>query len=98
MTTIDADDLRHLERSVELARTAVAAGHKPYGTLIVDRDGRELFADHNRDTDRDSTRHPELAVARWAAATMDPDERARATVYTSAEHCPMCAGAHAWAG
>ena len=26
------------------------------------------------------------------------DERVRATVYTSGEHCPMCAAAHAWVG
>ncbi len=27
-----------------------------------------------------------------------PIERVRATVYTSGEHCPMCAAAHAWVG
>ena len=29
---------------------------------------------------------------------MTPDERAAATVYTSGEHCPMCAAGHAWVG
>jgi tRNA(Arg) A34 adenosine deaminase TadA len=29
---------------------------------------------------------------------MTPPERAEATVYTSGEHCPMCAAAHGWAG
>ena len=29
---------------------------------------------------------------------MTPGERAEATVYTSGEHCPMCAAAHGWAG
>src|SRR5690625_7428410 len=29
---------------------------------------------------------------------MSPEERAEATVYTSGEHCPMCAAAHAWVG
>jgi tRNA(Arg) A34 adenosine deaminase TadA len=28
---------------------------------------------------------------------MTPQERAAATVYTSGEHCPMCAAAHGWA-
>ena len=37
-------------------------------------------------------------VARWAATNMTPPERAEATVYTSGEHCPMCAAAHGWAG
>lgn len=29
---------------------------------------------------------------------MTPDSRAGATVYTSGEHCPMCAAAHGWVG
>ena len=29
---------------------------------------------------------------------LTPDERAASTVYTSGEHCPMCAAAHAWVG
>lgn len=37
-------------------------------------------------------------MARWAANHMTPEERAKATVYTSGEHCPMCAAAHAWVG
>src|SRR5690554_6974024 len=27
---------------------------------------------------------------------MSPEDRAGATVYTSGEHCPMCAAAHGW--
>src|SRR3712207_7802897 len=46
----------------------------------------------------DTTQHPEFAIARWAATHLTPDERAAATVYTSGEHCPMCAAAHAWVG
>ncbi len=44
------------------------------------------------------TRHPEFEIARWAAENMSPEERAQACVYTSGEHCPMCAAAHAWVG
>ena len=57
-----------------------------------------LFADHNRDAEGDRTRHPEFEIVRWAATRLPPGERASATVYTSGEHCPMCAAAHAWAG
>ncbi len=46
----------------------------------------------------DSTQHPEFTIARWAAVNMTPEERADATVYTSGEHCPMCAAAHGWVG
>lgn len=37
-------------------------------------------------------------VLRWAAQSLSPERRARATVYTSGEHCPMCAAAHGWVG
>ena len=57
-----------------------------------------LFEDHNRVAGGDPTQHPELAIARWAANNMPVEDRANATVYTSGEHCPMCAAAHGWAG
>ncbi|HEY5420909.1 MAG TPA: nucleoside deaminase, partial [Marmoricola sp.] len=62
------------------------------------RDGEVLFEDHNHVASGDETQHPEFAIARWAARTLAPAERAAATVYTSGEHCPMCAAAHAWMG
>jgi tRNA(Arg) A34 adenosine deaminase TadA len=57
-----------------------------------------LFEDRNRVKDGDHTRHPEFAITAWAVANLAPDKRAVATVYTSGEHCPMCAAAHAWVG
>src|SRR5690606_23308006 len=60
--------------------------------------GRVLAEDRNRVGTGDRTRHPEFELARWAAANLTPEERAAATVYTSGEHCPMCAAAHGWVG
>ena len=48
--------------------------------------------------DGDATRHPEFAIAAWAVDNIAPVRRVRTTVYTSGEHCPMCAAAHAWVG
>ena len=95
---ISDDDLDRLGRCVELARTALDAGDEPFGSILVSADGRTLFEDRNRVKDGDATRHPEFAIARWAVANLTPAERADATVYTSGEHCPMCAAAHAWVG
>ena len=95
---LSPDDRRHLRRCVDLAAEALAAGDAPFGSVLVDADGRERFADRNRIRGGDSTRHPEFEIARWAAAHLTPEERAVATVYTSGEHCPMCAAAHAWVG
>lgn len=95
---MDTNDLKHLERCVELAAQALEAGDEPFGSVLVDGDGQVCFEDHNRVASGDRTRHPEFALARWAAANMSPAERAASTVYTSGEHCPMCAAAHGWVG
>lgn len=95
---MDDTDRRHLERCVDLAGQALAAGDEPFGSVLVDVDGRIRFEDHNRVAGGDRTRHPEFAIARWAAQHLTGPARAAATVYTSGEHCPMCAAAHAWVG
>ncbi len=91
-------DLRFLNRCVELATEALEAGDEPFGSVLVGADGTILAEDHNRVAGGDRTRHPEFELARWSAANMTPEERAAATVYTSGEHCPMCAAAHGWVG
>lgn len=94
----DATDLKHLRRCVELAREALEAGDAPFGSVLVAADGTVLAEDRNRVSGGDRTRHPEFALARWAAENMVPADRAGATVYTSGEHCPMCAAAHGFVG
>jgi tRNA(Arg) A34 adenosine deaminase TadA len=97
--TMSDTDLVHLRRAVELAREALEAGDGPFGSVLVDAAGAERFSDRNREnTMGDPTRHPEFEIARWAATNLTADERAAATVFTSGEHCPMCAAAHAWVG
>ncbi|KAI0521497.1 cytidine/deoxycytidylate deaminase [Xylaria bambusicola] len=92
-------DLAHLRRTLELASEALVAGDAPFGSVLVDARGLFLREDRNRTaTLGDGTRHPELELARWAATNMAFEERAAATVYTSGEHCAMCAAAHAWVG
>lgn len=91
-------DLRYLRRCLELAEAALEAGDEPFGSVLVAADGRILAEDHNRVASGDRTRHPEFELARRAAANLTPAERAAATVYTSGEHCPMCAAAHGWVG
>jgi tRNA(Arg) A34 adenosine deaminase TadA len=92
-------DLVHLRRCVALAAEALEAGDDPFGSVLVGADGEVLAEDRNRETSSaDPTAHPELALAQWAAKHLPPGARAAATVYTSGEHCPMCAAAHAWVG
>ncbi|MBB6343952.1 nucleoside deaminase [Nonomuraea muscovyensis] len=95
---IDQKDMSHLRRCVELAARALTVGDEPFGSVLVAADGAVLFEDHNHVASGDHTRHPEFELARWSAAHLTPEERAAATVYTSGEHCPMCAAAHGWVG
>jgi tRNA(Arg) A34 adenosine deaminase TadA len=96
--TITETDLAHLRRCVGLAREALDDGDEPFGSVLVSADGAVLFEDRNRVKDGDQTRHPEFEIARWAATNLGTADRANATVYTSGEHCPMCAAAHGWVG
>lgn len=95
---ISDDDLRHLRRCLELAEEALAAGDEPFGSVLVGADGTVLAEGRNEVASGDATRHPELELARWAAGNLPPEARAVATVYTSGEHCPMCAAANGWVG
>lgn len=92
------DELSHLRRCVELARIAWEDGDEPFGSVLVDPEGRVLFEDRNRIKGGDATRHPEFEIARWAAEHLSPGQRVASTVFTSGEHCPMCAAAHGWVG
>ena len=95
--TISEQDLRYLRRCVALAEESLNEGDQPFGSVLVSAQGAVLAEDHNQ-IHTNATFHPELALAQWAASHLSETERAQATVYTSGEHCPMCAAAHAWAG
>ncbi|MBM2614842.1 nucleoside deaminase [Actinoplanes sp. LDG1-06] len=89
----------YLRRCVELAAEALDGGDFPFGSVLVGADGRVLAEDRNREVSEDDpTAHPELRLALWSVANLSAEERAASTVYTSGEHCPMCAAAHGWVG
>ena len=92
---IDDVDRKHLRRCVEQPPGG-RVDNDPFGSVLVSATGEVLFEDHNQIAGGDPTQHPEFAIARWAAVNMSAKERAAATVYTSGEHCPMCAAALGW--
>jgi len=99
LPVLTENDLAHLRRCVQLAREALEAGDEPFGSVLVGPGNRVLAEDRNRiAATGDPTQHPEFNLARWAAANLSPEERAACTMYTSGEHCPMCAAANAWVG
>ena len=95
----NADDERLLRRAIELSAEALAGGNPPFGSLLAGPDGAVLAEERNTSvTDSDITAHPELKLARWAAASLDREAAAGTTMYTSCEPCGMCAGALARSG
>lgn len=94
---ISDKDLLYLRQAVNLAKKALDHGDQPFGALLVSKDGDVLFSDHNHVKDGDHTRHLEFEIAKWAMQNLSLEDRKLSTVYTSGEHCPMCAAAHGWA-
>ncbi|NLN50223.1 MAG: nucleoside deaminase [Acholeplasmataceae bacterium] len=95
---LSKQDLIFARRSVELAKISLDQGDEPFGSLLVSASGEILYEGHNEVSSGDQTRHPEFEIARWAAKNLTEKERKEAIVYTSNEHCPMCAAAHGWVG
>ena len=95
---MNEQDRRFLTQAVDLAEEAVDAGDEPFGSVLVDGAGEVLQVARNEAVHRNATLHPELTLAQWAGDHLDASARAAATVYTSGEHCAMCAAAHGLAG
>lgn len=92
--SLSTEEEQLLRRALELARTARASGNPPFGSLLVDADGRVIAEDVNTTlTEADITAHPELKLARWAAREVAIGDRGAVTMFTSCQPCPMCAEA-----
>jgi tRNA(Arg) A34 adenosine deaminase TadA len=94
---MDEQDLSHLRSAIALASEAKARGKHPFGALVV-ADGQVLTQAGNASggPDGDATRHAELIAVGEASRRFSPERLARATLYSSAEPCAMCAGAVYW--
>ncbi len=88
-----------LRRSFEVASRARAHGNHPFGAVLVDQNGNVLLeAENGYMPTHDGTAHAERLLATQACTTLGADVLAKATLYSSAEPCAMCAGAIYWAG
>eukprot|EP00030_Apusomonadida_sp_AF-17_P006673 a684345_5.p1 GENE.a684345_5~~a684345_5.p1 ORF type:complete len:170 (-),score=71.75 a684345_5:65-547(-) len=87
-----------LERALELAVEAKAAGNHPFGALLA-VDGQIVAEAQNLvHTTHDITAHAELALVRQLERDGKLGLLSRGVVYASCEPCPMCVGAFFWAG
>ncbi len=82
-----------MELALEQARRAAAAGEVPVGAVVIVGD-TVIAARHNeRETTSDPTAHAEVLALRDAAAGRNDWRLEDATLVTTLEPCPMCAGA-----
>jgi tRNA(Arg) A34 adenosine deaminase TadA len=92
-------DEHFLRRSFEVARRALTHDNHPFGAILVDQGGNVLIeAENGYMPAQDGTAHAERLLATQACTTLSPDILSKATLYSSAEPCAMCAGAIYWAG
>jgi len=92
-------DEHFLRRSFDVARRAMSHGNHPFGAILVDENRNVLIETENGYMPaHDGTAHAERLLASQACTTLSADVLRKATLYSSAEPCAMCAGAIYWAG
>jgi tRNA(Arg) A34 adenosine deaminase TadA len=88
-----------LRRSFDVARRSLSHGNHPFGAILVDHNSIVLLeAENGYMPLRDGTAHAERLLSTMACTTLSADVLGKATLYSSAEPCAMCAGAIYWAG
>lgn len=93
MTELREIDEHWMNRALELAAQAAAAGEVPVGALVVLAD-REIGAGFNAPISGcDPTAHAEIRALRDAAARVGNYRLPGATLYVTLEPCTMCVGA-----
>jgi tRNA(adenine34) deaminase len=87
------DHERYMRRALGIARGNPEA---PFGCVIVD--GYDVVAEGLNDAERSSILHGEMAAIIDLLEARPDIEREHLVLYTTAEPCPMCAGAIYWCG
>jgi len=83
-----------MQRALQLAAEAAAAGEVPVGALVLDPAGLLLAEAANRvERDNDAAAHAELLAMRAAARRLGTPRLTGCTLVVTLEPCPMCAGA-----
>jgi tRNA(Arg) A34 adenosine deaminase TadA len=83
-----------LRRANDMARRALAAGHHPFGAVLVAADGEAVLLEQGN---LDAVNHAEAVLAREAARRFDAATLWACTLVTTVEPCAMCAGTQYWA-
>ena len=92
-------DLRYLRYAIMIADRALEHGSPPFGAVLVSSRGWILSEGENtQGATSDCTCHAETNLLKEATRRFSRRLLAHSSLYTSAEPCPMCAGAIFWSG
>jgi tRNA(Arg) A34 adenosine deaminase TadA len=92
-------DLRYLRYAIMIAERASDHGSPPFGAVLVSSRGWILLEGENtQGTTCDCTCHAETNLLREATRRFSRNLLSHSALYSSAEPCPMCAGAIFWSG
>lgn len=95
--SIDERDGRYLRQAIAWSQVARDRGNRPFGAVVIADDGRVLAEAYcNTSETGDCTGHAETNAVRQLGNRFGREVLARATLYSSAEPCVMCAGAIFW--
>lgn len=90
---MNINDKKFMQRALELARQAEAAGEVPVGAVIV-KDGIIIGEGFNQPIRlHDPSAHAEMLALRAAASQVENYRLAGCTLYVTLEPCAMCMGA-----
>ena len=86
-------DIKWMQKALELARKAEAAGEVPVGAVLV-KDGQLIAEGWNQPiTSHDATSHAEIMAMREAGKKLNNYRLIDTTMYVTLEPCSMCVGA-----
>ena len=89
-----AEDEHWMALALDQARLGFDRGEVPIGAVLVDENGSQVAADHNRREEfADPTAHAEVLVLSAAARAAGDWRLTGHTLYVTLEPCAMCAGA-----
>lgn len=96
---ISETDGTYLRQAIAWSSTARARGNRPFGAVVIGAGGELLAEAYCNTTETgDCTGHAETNAVRQLSPRVGREELAKATLYSSAEPCVMCAGAIFWSG
>jgi len=96
---LDATDARYLRDAIRMSRVAKDRGNRPFGAVVISKEGQLLAEAYCNTTETgDCTGHAETTAVRMLSPGHARSVLAKATLYSSAEPCVMCAGAIFWSG